>query len=89
MKYFKCGRIIENGSMIKFYIAKFSDILSILLPFFDKYPILGVKNLDFKDFCKVVELMKNGSHLTKEGLEQIRKIKDNTNTKRVFDYPSS
>jgi len=30
--------------------AKFSDILSILIPLFEKYPILGVKAKDFEGF---------------------------------------
>ena len=30
-----------------------------------KYPILGVKALDFADFCKVAELMQEKKHLTK------------------------
>jgi hypothetical protein len=38
--------------------------------------------LDYADFCKVAELMKNKAHLTAEGLEQIKKIRANMNTQR-------
>ena len=34
------------------------------------------------DFCKVANLMEGKLHLTKEGLDQIRKIKDGMNTGR-------
>jgi len=34
---------------------------------------LGVKDLDYKDICKLAELIKNKAHLTREGLEQIKK----------------
>ena len=53
-----------------------------IIPFFNKYKIQGVKQLDFLDFCKIVELMKNKAHLTKEGLAQIRKIKAGMNKAR-------
>ena len=50
------------------------------IPFLIKYPILGVKYLDFVDFTK--DLMKNKSHLSQEGLDQIRKIKVGMNKGR-------
>ena len=50
---------------------------------FKKYPIPGVKALDFKDFCRAAELMKEKKHLTPEGLEQIKKIKAGMNSKRI------
>jgi hypothetical protein len=53
--------------------------------FFQKYPLQGVKSKDFKDFCKVAELMENKAHLTAEGLDQIRQIKAGMNTGRKFE----
>jgi hypothetical protein len=53
-----------------------------IIPFFVKYSIIGVKSLDFYDWCKVAELMKEKKHLTNEGLTQIRKIKAAMNTGR-------
>ena len=55
---------------------------NIIIPFWDKYPIQGVKSSDYADFCLVVDLMKNKVHLTKEGLEQITSIKIGMNTGR-------
>ena len=56
-----------------------------LKTFFVKYPMLGGKALDFANFCKVAELMKNKSHLTPEGLEEIRKIKAQMNKARLIE----
>jgi hypothetical protein len=53
-----------------------------LIPFFDQYPLHGAKRLDYLDFCKVANLMEGKLHLTEEGLDQIRKIKDGMNTGR-------
>lgn len=44
--YLGCGRVEENlkTSMSYFVINKFSDIIDIVIPFFDKYPIHGVNH---------------------------------------------
>jgi hypothetical protein len=67
-----------------FKVTKFSDIANIIIPFFKKHPIPGVKSKDFNDFCLVAELIKNKEHLTEEGLNRIRKIKTGMNTGRKF-----
>lgn len=77
-----CGYLKKHSdSAIVFRVTKFEDIEKIIL-LFQKYPIHGVKHLDYLDWCKVAELMQNKAHLTKEGLEQIGKIKDGMNKKR-------
>jgi hypothetical protein len=88
ISYFECGRYNEDSG--QFIVTKFEDLTNIIIPFFGKYPILssggpegtGVKAKDFSDFCTVAELMKNKTHLTKEGLEKIRFIKSGMNTGR-------
>lgn len=83
-KYFNTGNIYKYSekSAVVLEIFKFSDIVNIILPFFDKYPILGVKHLDYLDWCKVVKLMNEGQHLTIEGLSLIRAIKEKMNRGR-------
>ena len=78
----KSGKIYKNRDTFDFRVTKFDDIVNKIIPFFKKYPILGVKALDFADFCKVAEMMKDKKHLTAEGLDQIRKIKAGMNTGR-------
>lgn len=70
-----------------FIVEKYSDILEKIIPFFDKYPILGVlkKALDYANFKRVVEIMQNKEHLTQPGLEEICKIKAGMNTLRKQD----
>jgi hypothetical protein len=45
-----------------------------MIPIFNKHKIIGVKLLDYLDFCLVAELMNKKSHLTLKGIEEIRKI---------------
>lgn len=66
----------SNQKAVALTVVDLSDINKKIIPFFDKNPILGVKQLDFLDFCKVAKLMTHGSHLTSEGLDFIRIIKD-------------
>jgi hypothetical protein len=59
VKYFESGYVSKYKNAFYYRIKKFADIQSKIIPFFNKYPIQGVKNLDYLDFCKAAELMKN------------------------------
>ena len=54
----------------------------LIIPFFEMYPLVGIKQNDFLDWCKVAKLMSNKSHLTIEGLNLIRTIKGGMNKGR-------
>lgn len=82
VKYLNCGIISHRKGVVDFHVHKFSQITEKIIPFFTKYPVLGVKKENFDDFCKVAELIKVKAHLTEAGLEQIRKIKDGMNSHR-------
>lgn len=83
-KYLGCGNYWtdEKNSSVYLSITKLSDIINIIIPYFNKYPIQGNKLLDYLDFCKVAELMQTKAHLTEEGLKEIRQIKCVMNTGR-------
>ena len=82
--YLECGYVIKDRDSYCFRVTKYDDIINKIIPFFQKYPILGVKALDFEDWCRVAELMKEKKHLTKEGLELIKKIKERMNIRRIL-----
>jgi len=83
VNYFDCGNIYKKREEVDFQITKLSDLHEKVIPFFQKYPILGVKRLDYLDFCRVAELMRNKAHLIEEGLVEIRKIKAGMNKGRL------
>ena len=85
IKYLGCGYISERKDVLDFHVIKFNDIIEKVIPFFEKYPIIGVKSLNFKDFCKAAEIMKNKEHLTDNGLNKIKKIRLGMNTFRNVD----
>lgn len=81
--YLGCGGYNNIKNKHGVWVASgLSDILNILIPFFHKYPIRGVKGEDFKDWCRVAKLMKDKKHLTLSGLEEIREIKAGMNRNR-------
>lgn len=84
MNYLGAGRLELDSRKPAVYlvITKISDINQIVIPFFNKYPICGIKQLDYLDWCKVANLIVSGAHLTNEGLAEIRQIKNSINTGR-------
>lgn len=80
--YFNAGNLCINGSCIKLTVSKLSDIINIIIPFFQKYPIHGVKALDFLAFCEISKLIVQKEHLNKEGFAKILKIRSSMNKNR-------
>ena len=78
-KYFGCGEIYLNKRhdnhhehLIKYVVRNREDLLTRIIPFFKRYPLLSAKRKDFRIFAKVVKMMSKGGHLKKDGLEKIR-----------------
>jgi LAGLIDADG endonuclease len=81
--YLNSGKLhkTKRGEVI-FHVRKLSDLTEIIIPFFNKYPIIGVKSEDYYDFCKVADMMNHKQHLTEEGLNLIRQIRAGMNNNR-------
>jgi len=85
-EYLECGKIYKHSmNAVVYRVSKRSNLTEKIIPFFTKYPILGIKALDFKDFCLIAELTNNKAHYTEEGLAHIINIKANMNTGRIFE----
>lgn len=85
-EYFGCGEVKGSSTRINILtlkITKFSSIFEKIIPFYKKYPVQGVKSLDYKDWCEAAELIKGKKHLTREGLERIKQIKARMNRGRL------
>ena len=78
-----CGKCYSSRNEVNLIVSTFSDINNKIISLFNKYPLLGTKKEDYLDFCKVAELIKSKDHLTKEGIENIKRIKSNMNSKRI------
>jgi hypothetical protein len=85
-KFMNCGAVYSHGenafdlTLWPFAdrakaVSKFSDNKNIIIPMFKTYPIQGIKQLEYQDFClrlrpqgKVAALIDKGKHLTEGGL---------------------
>ena len=88
VEYFGCkqGKIYKYGgkSAVSLTIVDFAEITNRIVPFFNKYPILGIKLYDYLNWCKIHNLMINRLHFTVQGIDSIRNIKSGMNTGRSF-----
>ena len=83
IEYLGCGNTsLDSRGTIDFKVTKFFSIKDIIIPFFAKYPLKGNKNLDLLDFSEITRLMENKSHLTLDGLNKIKQIRNKMNTNR-------
>ena len=82
VNFFGCGQTFKYKDYVEFRCQSFKKNYENILPFFYKYPILGVKAQDFRDWTKVAEMIQIKVHLTKEGLDQIRQIRVGMNKGR-------
>ena len=74
--YFKCGFIRRNVSdkTLKYETRSLSDLVTKIIPHFEKYPLQSGKHKDFDIFKKVCHKMRRGEHLRKKGLIEIAEL---------------
>jgi len=83
--FFNCGNInIDNRKFnaYKYTVTKTYDLVNIIVPHFEKYPLVGSKNLDFLDFKIALFLLieQNPNNLNK-----ILFIKNKMNKNRSYE----
>ena len=81
--FFGCGQTYSYKDYTEFRCQSFKDNYERILPFFNKYPIIGVKSQDFEDWTKVAKMIQTKVHLTNEGFDQIRLIRRGIKVDRI------
>lgn len=88
-KYFGCGsiRLSRRDNTQKYEVRSLKEINEVIIPHFQKYPLLSGKIKDFEIFSQVCEKMERESHKTRVGLENIIDLacKMNINGSRRYD----
>ena len=79
-----CGKVYSksNKKYFAYRITRFDDIYSKIIPFFQKYPLIGDKNKNFQDWCIAADILKRKEHFTEAGLEKLTILKENMNKGR-------
>jgi hypothetical protein len=71
--------------MVNLLLEKFTDVFDKVIPIFEEFKLYGVKSNNFEDLKKKAALLiKNKQHLTRKGLDQIKKIKGGMIKNRVY-----
>lgn len=79
--HFGVGSIsIGSNNLIRFQVSSISDLVNVIIPFFEEYPLISQKRADFEIFKQIVMLVYNKEHLTPEGLQKIVNLKASLNT---------
>jgi len=70
----------SNNSTVEFRVSTLNDIVNVIIPHFDKYPLITKKHADYILFKQIINLMVNKEHNTLEGIKKIVNIKASLNT---------
>ncbi len=81
--FFGCGAIYVNRrydnhkeNIYRFCVRSIKDLNEKIIPFFKTNQLLTYKKNDFEIFCKAVEMKLSNFHLTVDGLQKFRELKN-------------
>ena len=79
--HLKCGTMRQRHDGVWYYeVNNFTAIVEHVIPFFERFGFLSAKKKhDFSKFKQLAELMRQGQHLTREGIEEILQIRQAMN----------
>ena len=65
----------ENLNRVIYSVQSYRDITSVIIPHFDKYPLITQKKADFLLFCQAINILNLKAHSNIEGIYKIINIK--------------
>jgi hypothetical protein len=73
----RCGTMRQRRDGVWYYeVNSLVPILENVIPFFERFEFLSAKKKrDFAKFKQLAELIREGLHLTREGVEQVLEIR--------------
>jgi LAGLIDADG DNA endonuclease family protein len=80
-RHLGCGTMRQRRDGVWYYeVNHLLPILENVIPFFDRFQFRSArKQRDFAKFKKLAQLMREGRHLTREGVEEILSIRRTMN----------
>jgi len=77
----KCGTMRTRADGVWYYeVNTFTAIVENVIPFFDRFGFLSAKKQrDFAKFKQIAQLIQEGRHLSKEGIDEILAIRRDMN----------
>lgn len=94
--YFKCGKIFVNKRydnhheyMYRYCVRSLKDLVTIIIPFFEKHHLYTAKRNDFRLFSEIVLMIHQKKHLTSRGLRTIAQKIERMNRKKASSFLKS
>lgn len=82
--YFQKEQRKNHTHCYRYSVSAWRDIESILIPFFKKHQLqTASKRENFAIFCQIADLVSQEMHLTREGIEKIRTLKNSMNKRTI------
>lgn len=80
-RYLGCGTLRGRPDGVWYYeVTNLNAIVENVIPFFERFPFLSAKKKrDFGKFRQIVTLMKQGAHLSPDGIRKILEIREAMN----------
>ena len=69
----------SNNKSCLYKIGNKKELNGIIIPHFNSYELVGNKKPNFLIWSKIFSLVINKEHLTSEGLDKIKNLKDQLN----------
>lgn len=80
-QFFKVGAVYQKKAAqgrrlpaFVFEAAKRDDVYNIIIPFFKKYKLQGIKAKSFDDFCEISEIIKGRQNIQKLSFKELEKV---------------
>jgi hypothetical protein len=88
-KFFGVGAVYINNRydnhrehIYRYCVRKRTDLLQVIVPFFQRYPLRTSKQHDFMKFAQCLRLVQARSHLTTKGLIEILEVAETMNHRK-------
>lgn len=87
--FFQVGQVVRNPRydnhkehLYRYVVRRRADLLEVIIPFFEQYPLRTSKQLDFHKFAGCVRLLQKGHHLSHQGLIDVLEIAQTMNRQK-------
>jgi len=82
--YFQKEQRANHCQCYRYTVSAKRDIISKIIPFFEKFPLqTDSKSANFAIFKQIAVLIEHGEHLNVDGIEKIKKLKEQMNQKTI------
>ena len=87
--FFQVGALYPNKRydnhkehLYRYTVRKRGDLLRVIIPFFQKYPLRTAKRKNFEIFTRCLRKVARGEHLTRKGMIEIAEASQNMNHRK-------